>query len=54
MKIIMDRLNSEKQQYLKENNQMARELMEIKELLMGAVGQSQEWLRSIGDSIGAG
>lgn len=41
MKSIMDRLNQEKQIYVQENSRMAKELMEIKELLMASVGQSQ-------------
>lgn len=39
MKVIMDKLNKEKQAMVSENNRMAKELMEIKELLMATVGQ---------------
>lgn len=41
MKSIMDRLGQEKKIYVQENSRMAKELMEIKELLMATVGQSR-------------
>ena len=38
MKIIMEKMGKEKQYIVSENSQMAKELMEIKELLMASVG----------------
>jgi len=38
MKVIMEKLGKEKQSMVSENNRMAKELMEIKELLMATVG----------------
>ncbi len=39
MKMIIDKLTVEKERYVAENSQMAKELIEIKELLMAAVSQ---------------
>lgn len=39
MKMIIDKLTVEKERYVTENSQMAKELIEIKELLMAAVSQ---------------
>lgn len=42
MKTIIDRLNTEKQSIVTENNDMARELMEIKNLLVGAMNEQAQ------------
>ena len=41
MKVIMDKLTIEKQTFVGENNRMAQELMEIKQLLMASVNEAQ-------------
>jgi hypothetical protein len=41
MKTIMDKLTFEKKSMVAENSQMAKELIEIKELLMSTVGEGQ-------------
>ena len=40
MKVIMDKMNKEKQVLINENSHMAKQLMEIKELLMASVGEA--------------
>lgn len=37
MKIIFEKMNLEKKGYVEENSSMARQLLEIKELLMGVM-----------------
>jgi hypothetical protein len=37
MKMIMDKLSAEKKIYVAENNKMAEELLEIKNLLVGVM-----------------
>ena len=39
MKVIMEKMTKEKQIFVVENSRMAKELMEIKELLMASVGE---------------
>lgn len=41
MKLIMDKLTSEKKIYVSENNKMAQELLEIKNLLVGVMNESK-------------
>lgn len=41
MKLIMDKLSSEKKIYVGENNKMAQELLEIKNLLVGVMNESK-------------
>ena len=41
MKVIMDKLTKEKQAYVVENSRMAKELMEVKELLMASMGEAK-------------
>lgn len=38
IKTILDKMNDEKKIYVQENTQMAKELLEIKELLTSAMG----------------
>lgn len=41
MKVIMEKLGTEKRIYVNENNRMAQELIEIKTLLMGAMNEAK-------------
>lgn len=43
MKTIIDRLNQEKQATVAENNAMAQELAEIKDLLVSAMNEQGQW-----------
>lgn len=39
LKIIIEKLTTEKKIYIEENNKMAQELMQVKELLMASMGE---------------
>jgi hypothetical protein len=41
MKLIMDKLTSEKKIYVNENTKMAEELLEIKNMLVGIMGEAK-------------
>ena len=41
IKVIIEKINSEKKIYLAENSHMAQELMEVKNLLMGVMNEGQ-------------
>ena len=41
MKMIFEKMNAEKRNYLQENQRMTKELLEIKELIMGFVSQGE-------------
>ena len=42
MKIIFEKMNEEKKTYVSENQKMTKELMEIKDLIMGLLNQAEE------------
>lgn len=42
MKVIFDKMNEEKKVYVAENQKMTKELMEIKDLIMGLLNQAEE------------
>ena len=41
MKVIFDKMNEEKKVYVAENQKMTKELMEIKDLIMGLLNQAE-------------
>ena len=49
MKVIFEKMNEEKKVYVLENQRMTKELMEIKQLIMGFLSQAEngakdEWM----------
>jgi hypothetical protein len=42
MKVIFEKMNDEKKVYVTENQKMTKELMEIKDLIMGLLNQAEE------------
>ncbi len=42
MKVIFEKMNEEKKMYVAENQKMTKELMEIKDLIMGLLNQAED------------